>query len=246
MLGDHASYWTGISQPANGTSRAPAETCLSYSGVRRRVCMLAMLTRLEALANGWPGTRRGRPAPPRAPDEEKPRRAGRGFLTGSFDSDSPDRPLRSTPRGHVVSIRSLRFPNRHIDSGPGPVAYHRQRQSAASTVDALLRGTREIQHRRQATQDFGYRCKSRRKQPIRAPRLSNETHEVSARHNPGVAALSGGFRRRRVTVEATRLRRRQRRAANRFGSSIREPPIPARPLRQLGRAGPVQHQESEP
>src|SRR4051794_26119020 len=30
------SYWTGISQPANGTSRAPAATWRSCSGVRRR------------------------------------------------------------------------------------------------------------------------------------------------------------------------------------------------------------------
>ena len=27
------SYWTGISQPANGTIRAPAATCRSWSGV---------------------------------------------------------------------------------------------------------------------------------------------------------------------------------------------------------------------
>src|SRR4051812_18146688 len=33
------SYWTGISQPAKGTSRAPAATWRSWSGVRRRaVC----------------------------------------------------------------------------------------------------------------------------------------------------------------------------------------------------------------
>src|SRR4051812_34460733 len=32
------SYWTGISQPANGTIRAPRATWRSCSGVRRRVC----------------------------------------------------------------------------------------------------------------------------------------------------------------------------------------------------------------
>src|SRR5438034_4395324 len=37
------SYCTGISQPANGTMRAPAATCFSYSGVRRSVCTEAML-----------------------------------------------------------------------------------------------------------------------------------------------------------------------------------------------------------
>src|SRR5918996_2948916 len=31
------SYWTGISQPAKGTSRAPAASCRSNRGVRRRV-----------------------------------------------------------------------------------------------------------------------------------------------------------------------------------------------------------------
>ena len=31
------SYWTGISQPANGTSRAPAARWRSKSGVRRSV-----------------------------------------------------------------------------------------------------------------------------------------------------------------------------------------------------------------
>ena len=31
------AYWTGISQPANGTSRAPAATWRSYSGVRFKV-----------------------------------------------------------------------------------------------------------------------------------------------------------------------------------------------------------------
>ena len=31
------SYWTGISQPANGTSRAPARSWRSNSGVRRSV-----------------------------------------------------------------------------------------------------------------------------------------------------------------------------------------------------------------
>ena len=32
------AYWTGISQPANGTSLAPAATWRSYSGVRLSVC----------------------------------------------------------------------------------------------------------------------------------------------------------------------------------------------------------------
>src|SRR6185312_444198 len=38
------SYWTGISQPANGTIRAPRATWRSCSGVRRSVCTAADAT----------------------------------------------------------------------------------------------------------------------------------------------------------------------------------------------------------
>ena len=38
------SYWTGSSQPANGTMRPPSATWAAWSGVRRNVCTRRMLT----------------------------------------------------------------------------------------------------------------------------------------------------------------------------------------------------------
>ena len=44
------SYWTGISQPANGTSRAPAATCRACSGVRLSVSVPAAISANGTLA----------------------------------------------------------------------------------------------------------------------------------------------------------------------------------------------------
>ena len=40
---DPGGYWTGISQPAKGTRRAPAATCRSCNGVRLRVSVSAAI-----------------------------------------------------------------------------------------------------------------------------------------------------------------------------------------------------------
>src|SRR4051812_28219656 len=53
------SYWTGISQPANGTIRAPRATCRSKSGVRKRVCIRRLMVKEAApvpQSNGGAGT----------------------------------------------------------------------------------------------------------------------------------------------------------------------------------------------
>src|SRR5205823_182221 len=53
------SYCTGISQPANGTIRAPSATCCSWRGVRRSVCTARMLMKVPKRP---PTTGRGRRA----------------------------------------------------------------------------------------------------------------------------------------------------------------------------------------
>ena len=52
------SYCTGISQPANGTMRAPRATCRSKRGVRRSVCIRRVM--LKEAAPVPPPIRRGR------------------------------------------------------------------------------------------------------------------------------------------------------------------------------------------
>jgi hypothetical protein len=39
------AYWIGISQPANGTSFAPAATCASCKGVRLRAVAVSLTNR---------------------------------------------------------------------------------------------------------------------------------------------------------------------------------------------------------
>src|SRR5450755_1842586 len=46
------AYWTGISQPENGTSRAPAAAWRSCSGVRRSVSAAELTRRMLVLASG--------------------------------------------------------------------------------------------------------------------------------------------------------------------------------------------------
>src|SRR2546421_432023 len=65
------AYWTGISQPANGTILAPAASCRSNSGVRFRVSAPGTAGRLAApsrRAGGQSGTSVAVPAAARALD----------------------------------------------------------------------------------------------------------------------------------------------------------------------------------
>src|SRR5918995_3327420 len=80
------SYWTGISQPAKGTRRAPAAACRPWSGVRRSVCTALTLTTAESTR---PRTSRG---------------LGPGLLS---------RP-GSRPRGHARSFTARAKPETSI------------------------------------------------------------------------------------------------------------------------------------
>ena len=85
------SYWTGISQPANGTSLAPARSWRSNSGVRRRVSAAGgnrpQVTPCEA--SGRPALRRA-PALVHGHGEAQPSREGeiRRMLGAQYAADA--------------------------------------------------------------------------------------------------------------------------------------------------------------